>query len=215
LLIFAGYGTWYGSTRGAERGTLRKAMSSPAAHSKYSIAEYVRLEDYSNVRHEFLDGQVYARAGGTPEHGAYAANVIVSLASQLRDRPCRVHTSDVRVRVSATGLDTYPDVSIVCGNVERDTEDRNAITNPAVLVEVLSPATEEYDRGEKLEHYKKIPALRAVLFVAHDERRIDLVARDSKGAWTAASFSAGQSLRVDAVDCTLAVDDVYRNPVPD
>ena len=91
------------------------AMSSLAAHAKFTIREFVLLEDYSNVRHEFLDGQIYAVAGGTPEHGARAANVIGLLIAQLHGRPCRVHTSDVRVRVGPTGLDTYPEVSVVCG----------------------------------------------------------------------------------------------------
>jgi Uma2 family endonuclease len=118
-------------------------MSSGPAHRKYSIREFLQLEGYSNVRHEYLDGQIYAMAGGTPEHGTYAANVIGLLTAALRDRPCRVQTSDVRIRVVATGLDTYPDVSVVCGQAERDKEDPDAIVNPIVLVEVLSPSTEE------------------------------------------------------------------------
>lgn len=188
-------------------------MSSTAAHAKYSIREFVLLEEYSNVRHEYLDGQVYAMAGGTPEHGAYAANVIGLLTAQLRDRPCRVHTSDVRVRVPATGLDTYPDVSVVCGQVERDAEDRNAVTNPVVLVEILSPATEEYDRGEKLEHYKRLPSLRAIVYVAHDAERIDVVARTDGGTWTTESAKSPGSVRLDAIGCVLSVAEVFRNPL--
>src|SRR3989442_14646818 len=120
-------------------------MSSPAMHRKYTIQEFVSIEEFSNVRHEYAAGQIYAMAGGTPQHGARAANLIGLLTAQLRGRLCRVHTSDVRVRVTATGLDTYPDVSVVCGKAELDTEDPNAITNPAVLVEVLSSSTAEYD----------------------------------------------------------------------
>ena len=104
----------------------------------------------------------------------YAANIIAMLAAQLAGRRCRVQTSDVRVRVTATGLDTYPDVSVVCGQAERDAEDRNAIINPTVLVEVLSASTEEYDRA-KSDHYRQIPSLREVVLVAHDLRRMDAV----------------------------------------
>jgi Uma2 family endonuclease len=183
-----------------------------ASHRRYTIQEYLRLEAYSNVRHEYVHGQIYAMAGGTPEHGTYAANVISALGAQLRGRPCRVQTSDVRIRVPATGIDTYPDVSVVCGSAERDAEDPDAITNPVVLVEVLSPSTEEYDRGEKFEHYKRLPALREVVFVAHDERRIE-VQRRRGSLWERVTVREGETVRLEAIGCELAVDEVYRDPL--
>jgi len=148
-------------------------MAVAHAHERrFSIEDFVRLEQYSNVRHEFIDGQIFAMGGGTPTHGALAANVIAALATQLRGKPCRVHTSDVRVRVIKTGLDTYPDVSVVCGQAELDRDDPLAITNPVVLVEVLSPSTAAYDQGEKLSHYQRISSLREVLFVDADHSRL-------------------------------------------
>jgi len=183
------------------------------AHRRYTIGDFVRLEEYSNVRHEFLDGQIYAMAGGTPEHGARAANVIGLLTAQLRGRPCRVQTSDVRIRVKASGLDTYPDVSVVCEHEERDAEDPDAIANPILLVEVLSPSTEEYDRGEKLEHYKRLESLREVVFVAHDEWRVEVIRRTDGGDWSTSTARKGQSLELTSVGCELPVDDVYRDPL--
>lgn len=188
-------------------------MASSVPHRKYTLEEYLQLERYSNVRHEYLDGQVYAMAGGTPEHGSRAANVIRMLSSQLLSKRCRVHTSDVRIRVQATGLDTYPDVSVVCGRAERDAKDQDAIINPVVLVEVTSPSTEEYDREEKLEHYKKIPALREVVFVAHDALRVDVVRRQEDGGWATLSAGAGGLLSLDSIGCDLQVDEVYRDPL--
>lgn len=129
------------------------------------------------MKHEFLDGQVYAMAGGTPEHGAIAMRVGAALLAQLHGKPCNVYSSDVRIRVVETGLDTYPDLSVVCGTEQRDSEDPLALVNPIVLVEVLSPSTEEYDRGEKLEHYKQIPSLQEVVFIDHDNLRIEVVRR--------------------------------------
>ena len=190
-------------------------MTSPAAHRNYLISEFVRLEEYSNVRHEFLGGQIYAMAGGTPEHGTYAANVIAILASGLVGRRCRVQTSDVRIRVQATGLDTYPDVSVVCGHAVRDDEDENAVVNPTLLVEITSPSTDEYDRGEKLEHYKKIPALREVVFVGYGERRVDVVRRLADGSWSTSSASAGGSLALESVGIEIDVDDVYKDALAD
>ena len=183
-----------------------------AAHRRYTIEEFVRLEEYSNVRHEYLDGHIYAMAGGTPEHGARAANVIGLLAAQLRGRTCRVQTSDVRIRVTATGLDTYPDVSVVCGHEERDRQDGDAITNPVLLVEVLSPSAQEYDRGEKLDHYKRIDSVREIVFVADDEWRLEVVRRVGN-AWVSSVAGRGQSVALESVACTLPVDEIYLDPL--
>lgn len=106
-------------------------MGRATRHAVYTLEEYLHLEEHSNVKHEFLDGQMFAMAGGTPEHGAIAMRIAASLGAQLRGKPCNVYSSDVRVRVAATGLDTYPDLSVVCGRAERDREDPNALTNQA------------------------------------------------------------------------------------
>ena len=182
---------------------------------RYSLEEYLVLEEMSNVRHEYLDGHMYARTGGTPEHGALCAKLIALLSNALEGRPCRVFTSDVRVRVQATGLDTYPDASVVCGRIERDAADRNALTNPVVLAEVTSPTTESYDRGQKLDHYKRLPSLREVLIVSHGERRLEVWRRDGEGRWTAESYGPGSTARLVSVNAELPVDAVYRNPLPD
>jgi Uma2 family endonuclease len=186
-------------------------------HRRYTIREYVQLEAYSNVRHEYFGDQIFAMAGGTPEHGTWAANIIGLLAASLRGRPCRVQTSDVRVRVVATGLDTYPDVSVVCGRAELDKDDPQAVTNPTILFEVLSPSTEEYGRGEKLEHYKKISALREIVLVAHDQKRVDVVRRPPSalddGIWVSITSRAGETVRLESLDCELPVDEIYRDPL--
>ncbi|MCG8425516.1 MAG: Uma2 family endonuclease [Proteobacteria bacterium] len=190
-------------------------MGSVTRHAIYTIEEYLRLEEHSNVKHEFLDGQMFAMAGGTPEHGAIAMRIAISLGSQLRGRPCNVYSSDVRVRVTVTGLDTYPDLSIVCGREERDQEDQHALTNPVVIVEVLSPSTEMYDRSEKLNHYKRITTLQEVVLVSHQEPVIEVVRRvepDSE-RWTTHRAIAGQSVALESVGCTLDVDEVHRDPL--
>jgi hypothetical protein len=119
-----------GAAERDSRLTLVQTPGMSVAHRRYTIQEFIALERYSNVRHEFLRGQIYAMAGETPEHGLFAANMIGILTAALRGRPCRVHTSDGRIRVPKTGLDTYPDVSVVCGHAELDEEDGNALTNP-------------------------------------------------------------------------------------
>ena len=126
----------------------------------HTVQEYVIIEEHSVFKHEYDDGQVRAMSGGTAEHARLAAEVIFQLKTQLVGRACSVFTSDLRVRVSATGLITYPDVSVFCGELTADSEDKLAQRNPIVLVEVASKSTEKYDRVRKFEHYKRIPALR-------------------------------------------------------
>ena len=181
-----------------------------AARRHFSFHEYVKLEEYSNVRHEFLDGVIYAMAGGTPAHAALAARIIGRFRAQLEGKPCEVFTSDLRVRVAASGLATYPDVTVVCGTLQVDSEDSATVLNPAVLVEVLSDSTAEYDRGEKLDHYRKIASLRDVVLVSHREPAIEHWARDDTGAWTVRTWHGGDRVNLQSIACDLAVDDLYR-----
>jgi len=143
-------------------------------------------------------------SGGSPEHSALAANIIRILGNQLNGKPCRVYTSDLRVRVTATGLATHPDVSVVCGCVEHDAEDPMAATNPGVVVEVLSPSTESYDREEKFAHFRRVPALLAYVLVSQQERRIEVFTRNDDQSWTLREIREGH-VRVDAISCELSM----------
>lgn len=118
-------------------------------HHRFTFDEYLRLEQDSSVKHEYLSGQVYAMSGGSPEHAGVTANIARLLGNALTSRPCRVFSPDLRVRVLATGLGTYPDVAVVCGRLELDPEDpkQHTAVNPTLLVEVLSPSTEEQSAG--------------------------------------------------------------------
>jgi Uma2 family endonuclease len=153
---------------------------SPRLHH-YTYLEYRQLEEASSTKHEFLDGEIYAMAGGTPRHAALGAAVLASLANQIAGTPCRTYSADLRVRVAATGLATYPDATVIRGPVETAPDDRNAALNPKVIVEVLSEGTAEYDRGEKLAHYKKVPSLEAVVIVSQSERLLEIWQRPAQG----------------------------------
>jgi Uma2 family endonuclease len=183
------------------------------AWQRHTFAEYVRLDAQSTVKHEFLDGAVWAMAGGSPAHAAIAANVIALLLAALRDRPCRVHSSDLRVRVQSSGLATYPDVTVLCGTFEPDPEDPHTALNPAVIVEVTSPSTEAYDRGEKLAHYRTIPSLRDVVLVSQDARRVEVWSRADDGTWSSRDFAAGTAAHLPSFGIVLPLDEVYRDPL--
>lgn len=187
-------------------------MAEPARKPTYTFAEYLAQEATSNIRHEYLDGEIFAMSGGTIEHGAIAANVIRLLGNALLGKPCRVLTSDVRVRVLATGLATYPDVSVACGSLERDPEDANTVVNPAVLVEVLSDSTEAYDRGEKFAHYRRIPSLQDYLLVSQHEMLIEHYRRSNDGTWILRDVRPPDMVRL-SIGCELSVAEAYQNPL--
>lgn len=188
-------------------------MTQPA-RQLYSFQDYLRLERESPTRHEFLNGEVWAMAGGSPRHSAIAANIVRMLGNSLAGRRCGVFNSDLRMRVKATGLATYPDASVIRGRVELDPDDDkgHTATNPTLLVEVLSPSTERYDRGEKLAHYKQIPSLREVMLVAHDERRVNLWRRTDT-EWTQLVFRDGQDVELASLGVSLPVSDIYFDPL--
>ena len=186
------------------------ARSAPIARMTH--AEYLAAESGSEIRHEFLNGDVWARPGETLRHAALAAAVIGELGMALRGKRCRVYTSDVSVRVQATGLSTYPDVSVVCGAEETDAEDPEAVVNPVVLVEVLSDTTEAYDRGAKAAHYRRIPSVQAYLLVSQSEPLIELYRRRDD-RWELIEARPGEWLDLDALDVRLDVQAVYANPL--
>ncbi len=173
----------------------------------YSYDEYLRLLERSEFKLEYCDGIIYAMAGGTPTHAALSAAVIRILGPALLGS-CTVFTSDLKVRVEASDLSTFPDVSIVCGAQVVSSLDANAVTNPTLLVEVTSRSTEDYDRGDKLSHYKQIPSLRAVLFVSHRSQTITLVQRTANG-WEERDFRSGERVSLSDPKVGFAVDDLY------
>src|SRR3954467_4955465 len=170
-------------------------MTAPLERIKYTYAEYLRLEASSSVKHEFLGGRIYMMAGGTPEHAALAAAVIGLLFSQLRGRGCRAYDSDLRVR-TPSGLSTYPDVTVICGPTERDENDPQAVTNPALIIEVLSRSTEEYDAGDKFEHYKTLPSLRQYVLVSHREPSLDVWTLGDNSEWRRDAVREGETAQL-------------------
>jgi Uma2 family endonuclease len=177
---------------------------------RYTYAEYVALELESPTKHEFLDGEIYAMAGGSEDHSALAAQVLRSLGNAVGTRPCRVHTSDLRIYVEGAGLATFPDGAVICGPFEQHEPSPNATAlNPVVLLEVTSDSSEEYDLGEKFEFYQMIPALRDYIIVSHRERRITVHSR-ANGVWSKRVAITGGKVAVPTLDAELVVDEVYR-----
>ena len=191
-------------------------MTQPARKLTYTFAEYLQQERASDTKHELINGEIFAMAGGTPEHARLAMRVGRALGAQLLGQPCDVFSSDLVLHVLATGLATYPDLTVVCGRLERDPEDANAVVNPVVLIEVLSDGTERYDRGEKFAHYRRIPSLKEYVLVSQHEPRIEVFRRNEDGkTWTLTVGEASESVTLTSIACELTVDEVYANPLGD
>lgn len=186
-------------------------MAEPAP-TRLSYVQYLETEASAEVKNEWLRGEVFAMAGGTPNHARLAAAIIAALSRLLADRPCEVFTSDLRVRVEATDLSTYPDVTVVCGELQTSPIDPNAITNPTLIVEVLSESTEAYDRGEKFAHYRRVPSLREVVLVSPSEPRLESYARNDMGEWVLHEAGAGELLSLRSLaGAVLETDAIYRD----
>ena len=173
----------------------------------YSEEEYLARERDAATKSEYFSGRIYAMAGASPTHNTITLNVGSELRAQLKGRPCRAFTSEQRVKVEATGLNTYPDVVVVCGEPRFQ---RMTLLNPTVLVEVLSESTRTYDRADKFAHYQQIPTMSDYILIAQREVRVDHFVRGENNEWLQATATQLESvLRLDSIDCSLALAEVY------
>ena len=173
-------------------------------------AEYLDLERAAPFKSEFYAGEVFAMGGGSVMHSLIAANLIRELGTKLRGRPCKAFTSELRMKIAATGLLTYPDVSVVCGTLEFATGTDDTVVNPTLLVEVLSETTEAYDRGEKFRHYRQMPALKEYLLVSQRLPRIEQFLRGSNDEWTLRTAEGPEAaLRLPSLEVTLELGEVF------
>ncbi len=175
---------------------------------KWTPESYLEFERASETRHEYLDGEVFEMVGGSPRHNLIMVNALASLHAQLANRPCFVYPSDQRVKVRKAKFYTYPDISIVCGEPLYEGE---TLLNPSVIIEVLSPSTEAYDRGKKFEYYRLLESLQSYVLISQDNPRIEHYMRQSDTAWLfteAAGLDA--ALDLPSVQCMLRLRDVYQ-----
>jgi Uma2 family endonuclease len=171
--------------------------------------EYLALERASSRKHEFVNGEAVAMAGGSPRHALIANNVGGELRARLRGGPCRVFQSDLSVHVAATGLYTYPDVTVVCGTPRLHPKDGRSVLNPKVVVEVLSASSEAYDRGAKFAHYQRLPDIAEYVLVAQDQRRVEHYRRLDTGQWLLTTREGEGEVELPALGVVLALDEVY------
>lgn len=183
-------------------------MAQPRA--RMTPAEYLAFERAAETKHEYYDGEIFAFAGASREHNLVSGNLFAELHLRLRGKPCETYSSDMRVKVEASGLYTYPDIVAVCGEPRFEDEVFDTLLNPTFLVEVLSPSTADYDQGAKFGHYREIPALREVLFVAQDEVHVMRYVRRDDDTWILSETrDLEATLELTSLGVELAVAETY------
>jgi Uma2 family endonuclease len=194
-------------------------MSLAQPSRRLTEAEYLEIERAAQFKSEFFDGEMFAMAGGTPQHSLIATNLAAEFKNGLRNNSCTAYNTDLRIKIQATGLLTYPDLSVVCGSLQFAEGTDDTVVNPTVLAEVLSDSTEAYDRGRKFEHYRQIPTLQEYLLVSQTEPRIEQFIRRTDGRWLL-SEAAGleKKLELPSLKITIALSEVFAKvnfvPVP-
>ena len=185
-------------------------MNAEAAPKRtWTPAEYLAAERSSPRKHEYFEGETFAMAGASEAHNLIVANVVGELRSALRQSPCKVYPSDMRVKIPATGLYTYPDASVTCHRPAFEDDASDTLLNPQVVFEVLSDSTEDYDRGTKFKSYRSIPSLCDYVLVSQGEILLEHFIRQPDGAWLLREHGAGGRLELTATGCAVQVDELY------
>jgi len=194
-------------------------MGLPQLKNVFTVEEYLGLERASNERHEYLDGRIYAMAGESGEHGDITVNLTIIFGNQLKGTPCRARSKDTKVRSgpppkfggTTRGLYSYPDIVVICGELEYHDRHKDVVLNPKVIVEVLSKSTESFDRGEKFERLREWnPSLSDYVLVSQDRARIEHHRRKRGGGWTCRTYvELDATLTISSIKCDVALADVY------
>jgi Uma2 family endonuclease len=177
------------------------------ARKRATYAEYVAIANDSEIRYEYVSGEIVAMAGGTVPHARLISRVSSALDRGLEGKPCIVLPSDMRVRIRAADRSTYPDV-FVCGQPEQDADDDHAVVNPTVIVEVMSDSSADSDRTNKFAAYRRLGSLREYVLVSQRERRIEVYRRDGR-RWVLDEYGPGERLTLESINVELVVDEVY------
>lgn len=177
---------------------------------RLTIEEYLAFERRSETRNEYLDGEIFAMAGVSRIHNLVAGNLFGEIRNQLKGRPCEAYTDNMRVRTPSSDLFTYPDVVITCEEPKFEDSELDTLLNPTLIVEVLSPSTEGYDRGIKFERYRSIPSLAEYVLVAQDRIHVEHYVRQTGGRWLLEELSdLGKILELPSIGCRIALGEIY------
>ncbi len=182
------------------------------AVKKYTFLEYLEIETLSDIKHEYRDGYIYAMAGGSYEHNVIGGNTIKALGNALSNKEgdCKTLTSDMKVYIESINEAVFPDVSVLCDEPEFPRGTRSAITNPSLIIEVLSDSTEAYDRGSKFHKYRQLPSFKEYVLIAQHEPKVEAFYRHDASFWRiSTAIGLESSIHLYSIDCDIALKDIY------
>ena len=177
---------------------------------RFTPEEYLALERKAERKSEYFNGEIFAMSGASPQHVLIVTNVVAELRGQLKTRPCTVYSTDLRLKVSAAGLHTYPDVIVVCGEPQFDDDHKDTLLNPTLIVEVLSESTKDYDRGGKFEQYRMIESFVEYVLIAQDKRHVEHFVRQAGNRWLLSETNRLEdTIELTSIACNLMLTEVY------
>ena len=187
-----------------------KELAIAYGKQKISIDEYLEMENASSEKHEYYQGEIFAISGAKVPHNIIATNLVVALTIKLKGKSCRPFNSDQRIHVEANTLFTYPDISIICGDIITRNNDDYNVLNPTVLIEVLSRSTKNYDRGEKFKLYRDIPTLREYVLVDSESIHIEIFRLNANNHWELEEYNKGsRTILIQAINTPLSIEEIY------
>jgi Uma2 family endonuclease len=177
---------------------------------KLSVEEYLQFERESLGKHEFYRNEVFAMAGAGPRHNKIFSNLFVAIGIQLKGKPCQPYGSDLRIHVPENSLFTYPDISIICGDIVLADEDKETAIQPTILIEILSPSTKVYDRGAKFKLYRDIPALKEFILIDSESINAEAFRMNQRGHWELQEYkNVGEMLEIPSIQITIPLSEIY------
>ncbi|MDS4031337.1 MAG: Uma2 family endonuclease [Candidatus Contendobacter sp.] len=182
----------------------------PQLKPRLTPEDYLAIERGAEYKSEYFNGEIFAMTGASEPHNAIVVNTTIQLGNQLKKRPCRLYANDLRVKVSPTGLYTYPDLVVVCGKGQFEDTHLDTLLNPTLIIEVLSDSTEAYDRGRKFEHYRHLDSLVEYVLIAQHRSHVESYRRQPDHQWLLTECNGlDGTLRLQSIDCDLALAEVY------
>ncbi len=183
---------------------------------RYTEEEYLEMEEKSLEKHEFYKGEIFAMAGASIPHNQIVRNALISIGNYLNEKKCQIFPSDLKIYSLGNSLYTYPDLSIICGEIETLGNNKTVVTNPSVLIEVLSKSTQDYDRGGKFKLYRDIPSLKEYILISSFQTQVEKYERQTDGKWLFQEYkSENDLLKINCIDLEILIKDFYRNVVFD
>lgn len=180
------------------------------SNKKYTIEEYLEMEQASQEKHEYYQGGIFAMSGAKVTHNIIAMNTAALFTNKLKGKPCRPFNSDQRIHIEKNSLFTYPDISIVCGKIETRNNDEWNVINPTIIIEILSPSTRDYDRGQKFKLYRDIPSLKEYILIDSESVNVEIFFLNQHGNWELKEYKTiDDSFYLDSVQVKLELNEIY------